>query len=86
MRFTIHSLVAVSLALSVLPACSEKSEPATSAGDKIQAPEKEVDLGASVLDLFPDTGVEPVEGSADAESSITFSYVPSGSTWREGTQ
>ena len=84
MRFTIHSLVAVSLALSVLPACSEKSEPATSAGDKTQAPEKEVDLGASVLDLFPDTGVEPVEGSADAESSITFSYVPSGSTWREG--
>ena len=70
MRFTIHSLVAVSLALSVLPACSEKSEPATSAGDKIQAPEKEVDLGASVLDLFPDTGVEPVEGSADAESSL----------------
>ncbi len=39
---------------------------------------------ASVLDLFPDTGVKPVAGSAEAVSSCSFSYVPSGATWREG--
>ncbi|VGO18345.1 hypothetical protein [Pontiella sulfatireligans] len=36
--------------------------------------------GASVLDIFPDTGTAPVAGS----SSCSFDYKASGSTWTEG--
>ncbi|MDF7824636.1 hypothetical protein P4B35_11480 [Pontiellaceae bacterium B12227] len=35
---------------------------------------------ASVLDIFPDTGISPVSGS----SSCSFEYEASGSTWTEG--
>ena len=34
----------------------------------------------SVLDLFPDTGVQDSGGKA----SCSFSYAPSGSTWVDG--
>ena len=82
MKFRTYSIVVVSLLFSVMSGYSEKTK--LSPADKTQVPEAKEDMGASVLDLFPDTGVEPVEGSAGAVSSITFSYVPSGSTWREG--
>lgn len=79
-------LILIGLSVLLAPSCSRKTTPETDTEDGLVGPEIEVqvDLGASVLDLFPDTGVEPVAGSADAESSCTFSYVPSGSTWREG--
>ena len=68
MRFKTSAFISIGLAVSMMAACSEKPDVAADEGGELkESAETKVDLGASVLDLFPDTGVDPVEGSADAE-------------------
>ena len=84
MRFKTSPFISIGLAVSMIASCSEKPDVASGEGGDLKvATETKVDFGSSVLDLFPDTGVEPLEASAEVESSCSFSYVPTGSTWRE---